>query len=183
MVAQIKELNALSEYEKAAALAAKAVEKEPNSALIYTWWGKSLANQGKTKEALEKFIRSTQIDPNQAKTYIYWGLTLALQNKHEEAIDKYENALLLEPQNSSAYASWGASLNNLKKYDEAIKKLEEALEFNPKNRIAYGVLVDSYFHKGEYTNAWSAVKRARKEKIKVSAASLKRLADASPEPK
>ena len=48
--------------------------------------------------------------------------------------------------------------------------------------MAYGVLVDAHFHKGQYQQAWEVVARARKNKIDISSASLKRLSDASPEP-
>ena len=90
--------------------------------------------------------------------------------------------MLLDPENSKALASWGAALSNLGKYDEAIKKLEESLAHNQFSRPAYGVLVDAHFHKGQYQQAWEVVARARKNKITIAEASLKRLSNASPEP-
>ena len=179
---EVQALNALRQYDHAAELASKAVELDPKNAKAYTWWGRSLANSGKFKEAYEKFAQSSRLDPNQTKNYYYWGLTLLLEDKNEEAIDKFENALLLDPENSKAYASWGAALNKLGKYDQAIKKLEESLAQNQFNRQAYGVLVDAHFHKGQYQQAWEVVARARKNKIAIAEASLKRLSEASPEP-
>ncbi|MDH5790355.1 MAG: tetratricopeptide repeat protein, partial [Nitrospinota bacterium] len=98
-------------------------------------------------------------------------------------IDKFENALLLDPESSKAYASWGSALSMLGKYDEAIKKLEASLSHNQFNGPAYGVLVDAHFHKGQYQQAWEVVARARKNKVTIPEASLKRLSDASPEPR
>jgi len=182
MISQIKELNASGRYEDAAKVAQSTVELDPQNAQAFTWWGISLVKMGKKNEAVEKFIESSQLDPNQSKTYIYWGLTLAIEEKYQDAIDKYENALLLEPENSDIYAYWGGALVKQGKYGEAISKLEEALNFNSNNESAYGLLVDSQYHMGDYSKAWQTVARARKQKITIAEASLKRLASASPEP-
>jgi len=182
MVSRIKELNASGRYEDAAKVAKKTVELDPKNARAFTWWGISLTKMGEKGEALDKFLQSSQLDPNQSKTYIYWGLTLAMDEKYQDAIDKYENALLLDPENSDIYTYWGGALVKQGKYDEATAKLEEALNFNSNNESAYGLLVDSQYHKGDYSEAWQTVARARKQKIPIAEASLKRLAEASPEP-
>lgn len=182
LMGEVRELNALGKYDQAAEVASRAAGMSPNNADAHTWWGFSLAKSGRTKEAYEKFDQSARLDPDQARNHHFWGLTLLLEGKNEEAIDKFENALLLDPDNSRILASWGSALNNLKKYDEAIKKLEESLALNQFHGPAYGVLVDVHFHKGQYQQAWEVVARARKNKIAISEASLKRLAQASPEP-
>lgn len=182
LMGEVRELNALGKYDQAAEVASRAAGMSPNNADAHTWWGFSLAKSGRTKEAYEKFDQSARLDPDQARNHHFWGLTLLLEGKNEEAIDKFENALLLDPGNSRILASWGSALNNLKKYDEAIKKLEESLALNQFHGPAYGVLVDAHFHKGQYQQAWEVVARARKNKIAISEASLKRLAQASPEP-
>jgi tetratricopeptide (TPR) repeat protein len=182
LMGKVQELNALGKYEQAAETASKAAGMDPKNAKIYNWWGRSLAKAGKTSEAYAKFDQSSRLDPNQTKNYYDWGLTLALEGENEKAIDKFENALLLDPENSKALASWGAALSNLGKYDDAIIKLEKALEYNSFYRPAYGVLVDAHFHKGQYQQAWEVVARARKNKISIADASLKRLSQASPEP-
>lgn len=183
VMGNVKELNALGKHEEAAEKASQAAKLDPKSAEAYSWWGLSLAKAGKFKDAYEKFDQSSRLDPNQTRNYFRWGVTLMTERENEKAIDKFENALLLDPENNKAYASWGTALNNLGKYDEAIKKLEEALAQNSLNRRAYGVLVDAHFHKGQYQQAWQVVARARKNKITIAAGSLKRLSDASPEPR
>ena len=182
LMGRVQELNVLGKYDEAAEMASKAAKMDPKNAKIYTWWGRSLAKAGNIAAAYKKFDQSSRLDPNQTKNYYDWGLTLAMEGKNEQAIDKFENALLLDPENSKALASWGAALNSLGKYSEAIKKLEESLAHNQFNHSAYGVLVDTHFHKGQYQQAWEVVARARKNKITIADASLKRLANASPEP-
>ena len=182
LMGEVRELHTLGKYDQATEVASRAAGMNPNSAVAQTLWGFSLAKSGKIKEAYEKFDQSSQLDPNQAKNYYLWGLTLLVEGENEKAIDKFENALLLDPENSKIYASWGAALNNLKKYDEAIKKLEQSLSHNQFQGLAYGVLVDAHFYKGQYQQAWEVVTRARKNKITIADASLKRLSQASPEP-
>ena len=182
LMGKIRELHTLGKYDEAAEVASRAVGMSPKSADAHTLWGFSLAKSGRVKEAYEKFDLSSQLDPNQSKNYYFWGLTLLVEGKNEKAIDKFENALLLDPESSKVLASWGAALNNLGKHDEAIKKLEESLAHNQFYDQAYGLLVDVLFHKGQYQQAWEVVARARKNKIEIKEASLKRLTDASPEP-
>lgn len=183
IIRNIKETNALGEHIKAAKLAEQAITENPESSRIYTWWGISLGKAGQNSEAIKKFVKAAQLDPNNPKIYVYWGLTLAKERKFEEAIEKYRTSIELDPDNNNALGYWGAALEQLGKYDQAIIKLERAMELNNFNSLIYGVLVDSWYHKGEYKKAWEIVFRARNVKIAVSDKSLKRLSEAMPEPK
>ena len=81
IMGKVQELNALRNYDQAAEMASKAVKLDPKNAKAYTWWGRSLANAGKIREAHEKFDQSSRLDPNQSKNYYYWGLALMLEGK------------------------------------------------------------------------------------------------------
>jgi len=183
IIRNIKEVNALGQHMKAAKIAEQAVLEDPGNALVYTWWGISLVKAGQTGEAIEKFVVSARLDPNHPQTYSYWGLTLAMEKKFEQAIEKYRISVELDPENNNALGYWGAALEQLGEYDQAIEKLQRAMELNSFNELIYGVLVDSWYHKGEYEKAWEVVFRARNVKITVADKSLKRLAEAMPEPK
>lgn len=182
MVENIREMVASGKNEEAIRLAGQVIEKEPENALARTWWAVALVNQGKMDEALKMFQTSSSMDPNQAKTYHFWGLTLTKLGRHQEAIDKYENALLLDPENSNGYTYWGAALGQMNRHKEAVEKLIKALDLNPFNELAYGVLVDSYYHLGDYGKAWETVKNARKQKLKIPEGTLARLQQKSTEP-
>lgn len=183
MVKEIKELNAMGKHADAANLAEKAVQEDSRNALANTWWGISLVKSGQTEEALAKFIEAAKLDPTNPQTFLYWGLTLAMEEKFKEAIDKYRISIDLDPNSSNAYAYWGAALAQLNDYDQAIEKLEISIELNKFNVLVYGVLVDAWYHKGDYKKAWEAVFRARNVKIGIPDESLKRLSASMPEPK
>lgn len=178
----IGELIALGKHAKAGELAQEVLAKNPDNALAYTWWGIALVKTNHLNEAIGKFDQAGRLDPTQAKTFLYWGLTLNLQEKYDEAISKFQTAIQLDPENSKAYANWGGSLVRLGKYQEAITGLQKALNINPFNQIAYGVLVDSFYHTQQYKKAWEIVLKARKRRISIAKASLRRLALAMPEP-
>ena len=105
-----------------------------------------------------------------------------MEENLKEAIDKYRISINLDPDNSNAFAYWGAALERLGDYDQAIEKLEYAIELNKFNSLVYGVLVDTWYHKGEYQKAWEVVFRARNVKVAIDEDSLKRLSSALPEP-
>lgn len=125
------------------------------------------------------FVNATY-DP---QTYLYWGLTLAMEKNFEEAVEKYRISVELDPDSNNALGYWGAALEQLGEYDQAIEKMEKAMAINSFNELIYGVLVDSWYHKGEYQKAWEVVFRARNVQINIADKSLKRLAEAMPEPK
>lgn len=182
IIKNIKEMNALGQHINAAELAEKAALEDPENAMVHTWWGISLVKADKPGEAMQKFVKSAQLDPSHPQTFLYWGLTLAMQQDFRQAIEKYSISVDLDPDNSNAFSYWGAALGQLGEYDQAIEKLESALELNKFNELIYGVLVDSWYHKGEYQKAWEIVFRARNVKVTVADKSLKRLAAAMPEP-
>ena len=183
IIRNIKEMNALGNHAQAAKLAELAIQDDLENASIYMWWGISLVKASQPGDAMGKFVLSARLDPNDPQTYLYWGLTLAMEKNFEEAIEKYRISVELDPDNNNALGYWGAALQQLGEYDQAIEKLEKAMAINSFNGLIYGVLVDSWYHKGEYRKAWEVVFRARNVKITVADKSLKRLAEAMPEPK
>lgn len=181
-VKDMRELIAMGKHEDAADLARKVLQKDPDNARAYTWWGISLVKMKRLDEAIEKFGQALRLDPRQPRTFLYWGLTLSMQKKYREAIAKYQTAIELDPENGSAYAYWGGALAGLREYRQAIDQLRKALDINPFNETAYGVLVDSYYHTGQFSKAWETVFDARKRNIPLVPDSLERLRRAMPEP-
>ena len=183
IIRNIKEMNALGNHVQAASIAELAIQDDLENAMIYTWWGISLVKAGQPGKAMGKFVQSARLDPNDPKTYLYWGLTLAMEKNFEEAVEKYRISVELDPDSNNALGYWGAALEQLGEYDQAIEKMEKAMAINSFNELIYGVLVDSRSHKGEYQKAWEIVFRARNVQINIADKSLKRLAEAMPEPK
>jgi len=180
---ELKELVALAKFDVAEKRAKEILDKNPENAPAYTWWGIALVKTKELSKAIKKFEKASQFDQSNPRTYLYWGLTLAMQNRFEEAILKYRTTLQLDPESSNAYGYWGGALANLDNYSEAIKKLEKSLDLNPYNAIATGVLIDAYYETRQYGKAWKLVAQARKGKVVVNDESLKRLQNAMPEPR
>lgn len=181
-VKDIRELIAMGKPAAAAELARKVLQKNPDNAQAYTWWGISLVKTNRLGEAIEKFRQALQLAPRRPRPLLYWGLTLSMQKKYKEAIEKYRAVIELDSENSNAYAYWGGALAGLREYRKAIDRLQKALDINPFNETAYGVLVDAYYHTGQFSKAWEAVFNARKRNVPLAKDSLERLRRAMPEP-
>ena len=181
-IKKIKELNALGKYEDAVRYAEAAATLNPNQSRIYTWWGISLVKSGKREEAIDKFVKAASLDASYSKTYLYWGLTLAMDGNPKAAIKKYERVIELDPESSNSYAYFGAALEQLGDHSGAVEKLERALEIMPNNANVFSILTDALFHQKKYSEAWGAVKRARKMKVTISKNSINRLIEVFPEP-
>ncbi len=179
---RLAELSALGKYDEAEAEAKKILQNFPDSAEAYTWLGIVAVKRGQKIEALDYFLKSSELESGREQNLVYWGLTLTMLERYEEALPKYAAAVKIDPLNSNALAYWGASLNQLGKYSEAVLKLEEAVALNKFNEAAYGNLVDALYHSREYQRAWKAVARARRNKMKIQENSLDRLRNAMPDP-
>jgi Flp pilus assembly protein TadD len=181
-IKEIKELNALGQYDAAVKYAEGASTLNPNQSKIYTWWGISLVKSGKREDAKEKFVKAVSLDSNNSKTYLYWGLTLAMDGNLEDAIKKYEKVIELDPENSNGYAYWGAALEQLGDHSGAIVKLEQSLEIMPNNSNVFVVLIEAFFNQNQYKEAWKVVKKAKNAKVKISPKVLDKLTLVFPEP-
>lgn len=179
---QLKELVAMGKFDDVAREAGEILAKNPENAPAYAWWGVALVKSGKMEESIEKFEKASQLDQNNARTYIYWGLALSMLGKYDESMLKFRTSLQIDPQNSNAYAYWAGALANQENHAEAIKKLNTSLEIDPANPLALELLVDEYYRTKQYDQAWSAVRQARKEKVELKEATLKRLSSVMPEP-
>jgi pentatricopeptide repeat protein len=178
----VKELNAMGKYQEAVEIARKAGERNPDHALMQTWWGISLVKLGNRAEAIRHFILAAKKDPTDEKAHLYWGLTLAMDKNFQDAIGHYQTVLEINPEHSNAYAYLGASLSAMGKLEEAVSKLEESLVLNKFNKQAYEILIEVLSKQQKYERAWEMVRKARADNISLQKGSIDRLSKVFPEP-
>jgi protein O-mannosyl-transferase len=92
---------ALAKLQQSAAL--------QSSAHVYAEIGKSYAQLGKYKEALDSLSLAERLDPSFAMTYAHRGNILLLQGDKAAAANEFRRALALEPENSEATAGLTAA--------------------------------------------------------------------------
>ena len=117
----------------------KAIELDPEYALVYRNWGVALAAwKGDYDGAIEKFKKAIELDPEYALAYRSWGVVLAAwKGDYDGAIEKFKKAIELDPENASAYNNWGVALAGQGYYDAAVEKHKKAIELDPEDSMAY----------------------------------------------
>jgi Tfp pilus assembly protein PilF len=120
-------------YDEAITQFRRALEFEPNSALIHTNLGMALSRQGRADEAREHFRRALEIDPRDARAHRELAHLLSLDQNTDEARAELEQAVELDPRDTVARGNLGSVLLEQGKIDAAIAAFEAALAIDPKS--------------------------------------------------
>jgi protein O-mannosyl-transferase len=102
--------------------------------------GATLADQGKTDEAIAHYSEALRIKSDYADAHNNLGVALADQGKFDEAIAHYSEALRIKPGYSDAHSNLGIALADQGNLDEAIAQFTEALRINPDSAKAHNNL-------------------------------------------
>ena len=112
-----------------------AVQVCPNLFKAHYELGIILLRQGKSEEALRKFMEVLEINPKYASTYNNIGVIYAKYRKHDEkAIGYYKKAITYDPNDSLFYINLGVSQIKLGFKDDAIDSFRRAIQLDPKNK-------------------------------------------------
>ncbi|MFV1964839.1 MAG: tetratricopeptide repeat protein, partial [Pirellulaceae bacterium] len=124
------------ELDNAMGLYRKALEINPDNALVHTNWGSCLLDQGKLDEAKARFLRALELDPDLATAHCNLGIVLRRQNKVAEATRSFREALRLDPNFAVARVHLGALLLGSGQSKEAAEHLGEAVRIDPRDPFA-----------------------------------------------
>ncbi len=118
----------------------RAVQKDPEYAMAYSWMVGALIhlanlnldreeNWRKARDAANKAVSA---DPNLADAHeALANVKDALDWKFAEAEAEYKKAIELDPKNPDAHYSYAILLTRFKRFDEAIREIETAKQLNP----------------------------------------------------
>lgn len=102
-------------------------------ALIYNEIGECLDKLDETNEALNNYIKATEIDGNLAIAYYNQGNVLIKQEMYKDAITAYERSLEIDPSMTISHCNIGNIHAFQKNFDKAIESYKTALEIDPQN--------------------------------------------------
>lgn len=130
----------------------RALDIEPENALVDCDVGVFLASIGLYSSAIEYYVKASQVEPNYIRIYdlsspCHWYI-----GEFEKGIEKITKAIELEPNSPDLYFDYAKHLIMLKEYDKAEKQIA----------IAAGLLPDSSEEK--YVRALLFALRGEKEK-------------------
>lgn len=117
-------------YEEALDTYKKAIELDPNNAIVYHNMANVLRDLKHPQEALAAYERAIELDLTFASAYVGKGVSLEDLGRYEEALAAYEKAIELDPNNALAYTGKANMLKALKRNKEAIAAYEQAVRLD-----------------------------------------------------
>ena len=117
----------------AAVVEASPAGTNPREAQIHAARAQTLAQAGKTGEALAEFNVAVDLDPHNARAFYQRGLLYQSEKQHELAITDFTSANGLTPQQADPLLGRATSYLALGKAREAAMDLDEAVQASPQN--------------------------------------------------
>ncbi len=130
------------EPEVAVGLLRKAIEANPESAIVANDLGSVLAQTGRTTEAIPAFRRAIELAPTYPEAHNNLANIYLMTGNLEEAVASYLTALRLSPEYAEAYRNLASALARLGRIEEAAAALAKAVSIDPSYIEAVALLVN-----------------------------------------
>ena len=104
----------------------KALDLDPNNAIIYIRYSATLANVGQTKEALLLADKAIELDPVSISSLHNLGWVNLLAGNYQKGIDAFEKSVELHPTFVWGHIKQAFGYIALKKYDRALQETNKA---------------------------------------------------------
>ena len=130
-----------------------AFEVTANNFIVHFKLGESLAEQGRTEEAINHYQEVLRLKPCYALAHHNLGCILADQGRTNEAMNHYIAALKINPKLERTHINLGCILNSKGERDKAIKHYFYALRLNNNYAEAYNNIGVVLTLKGNFNGA------------------------------
>jgi tetratricopeptide (TPR) repeat protein len=131
----------------------KALELNPENALVHGTLGVALARQGKLDEAIRHFSEAIKLEPGYVDAHYSLGQAMAHKNNFNEAIRHFSEVLRFQPDHTEAHGYLGSLLLAGGKLKEATVHLSEAIRLDPNYADAHYNISQVMFRQGQYDAA------------------------------
>jgi tetratricopeptide (TPR) repeat protein len=148
-------LRAADEYLKADDFAGaerqcrKALELNPNNALVHGTLGVALARQDKLDEAIRHFSQAISLEPGYVDAHYSLGQAMARKGKVTEAIRHFSAVLRFQPDHAEAHGYLGSLLLAGGMLKEATVHLSEAIRLDPNYADAHYNMGQVMYRQGQ----------------------------------
>ena len=140
----------------------KALDLDPNNAIIYIRYSATLANVGQTKEALPLADKAIELDPVSISSLHNLGWVNLLAGNYQKGIDAFEKSVELHPTFVWGHIKQAFGYISLKKYDRALQetnKAEALLKDGWGSELIQAAIVSNYQAAGNKAKADSLINR------------------------
>ncbi len=140
----------------------KALELDPNNAIIYIRYSATLADVGQTKEALPLADKAVELDPISISSLHNIGWVNLLAGNYQKGIDAFAKAVELHPTFVWGHIKQAYGYIALKQYDRALQetnKAEALLKDGWGSELIQASLIWNYLNSGNKAKADSLMNR------------------------
>ena len=144
----IKSYQDANDHPAAFRVAARMIERFPDSARANFEYGYELHRAGRPEEALPFLKKAMDTAQAYEEPFFFYGEILLREGRHAEAIPPLRKALELRRDYMAAWVALARALMGLERYQEAKTELLRAIEVNPRHPSPHLFLSQLYFRLG-----------------------------------
>jgi len=123
-------------YQQALEEFRKAVEADPDEALVRTNLGLTLAVLGDFAGAKREFDEALRLDPEDMYAHANMGALHAQLGRDAKAVEHYEKAVSLDPGQLQAHNDLADALRRLGRFEDSLKHYRQVVEGDPRDAKA-----------------------------------------------
>jgi DNA-binding SARP family transcriptional activator/TolB-like protein/Tfp pilus assembly protein PilF len=151
-------------FDKAREILNQAVEREPRNPNALFSLGLLLQGTGKVREALDLFLKVTELNPSNAGAHAHVGHALARLGEPEKGIEYLRYAMRLSPKDTNL-AIWHEFTGNaqleLSRYGDAIESFERSAAMAPRYPRPWAGIAAAHALAGDTANAQAATEKLK----------------------
>ena len=151
-------------FDRAREILNQAVEREPRNPNALFYLGLLLQGTGKVREALDLFLKVTELNPSNAGAHAHVGHALARLGEPEKGIEYLRYAMRLSPKDTNL-AIWHEFTGNaqleLSRYGDAIESFQRSAAMAPRYPRPYAGLAAAYALAGDPVKAQAAIEKLK----------------------
>lgn len=140
------------DYTRAIELFQRALAQQETSN-VHRQLGTACFLAGDSEQAVEHFIRVTELDPQNGRAYVNVGAVYNSRGEYTKAIDVLRKGLTFDRRCAEGYYNMGIAHRHLKQFDLAIPAYREAIRLDPDMAEAYQNLAKVYTHTRNFGQA------------------------------
>ena len=145
-----------SQHQKALKQVEIAIQKHPQSFMLFSIKGTILKGMGQLDLCVEAYSKAISIKPDYADGYYNLGNALQSQGNLDQAIFNYKRALKFKPNYIEAYNNMGVALEAKGEMEQAVKAYKKVISVNPNDADALNNLGVSLERQGKLDQAVDA---------------------------
>lgn len=139
-IARAHDLRVKGSFDAAAKVLSQLMLVVPDNAAVIGEYGKVLAQEGRSSDAVPFLERAVQLQPNDWTLYSALGVAYDEANAHNKALAAYQHALTLKPGSPDVFNNMAVSRMQAGDLDGAQRYLEQAQEAGADNpKIAHNL--------------------------------------------